>query len=554
VNTLRTLSTIARLLTLGALFAALGTQARAETDPLPSWNDGPAKQAIVAFVKETTDQASAKFVPTAERIAVFDNDGTLWPENPIPFQLAYAVDTLKHMAAEKPELNDDPMVQAALAGDFAKLLEGPHHDGLLHIVALTHAGMTTDEFKAKVENWLSTARHPRYGKPYDQLTYQPMQEVLSYLRANGFKTFIVSGGGADFMRVWSERVYGIPPEQVVGSAGRANYELKPSGPVLVKTLDYLFVDDKEGKPVGIYEFIGRRPIAAFGNSDGDKAMLEYTTIDNPRPSLGMIIHHTDAEREYAYDTHPKSSGKLVEALRDAPRRSWIVVDMKSDWKRVFAFEPKGPSGVDDRLIAIDVLLEPDGKMLEEAANWNAQMREQSPEGFALDEQHSPHITLVQRFIAESDLGSVLAAVDRVKSAFDVANMQMTATGLYHIPSGKIGVAGIVIEPSDKLLALQQAVIEAVNPFARTGGDESAFVPDATGMPFDPLLFKYVDTFVPNQTGKKFNPHVTIGIAPLGWLEDLEKQHFSSFTFGTKGIATYQLGNFGTASKRLDSSE
>ena len=212
------------------------------------------------------------------------------------------------------------------------------------------------------------------------------------------------------------------------------------------------------------------------------------------------------------------------------------------------------AGAEDRLIAIDVLLQPDGKMLEEAANWNARMRQQSPEGFKLDEQHAAHITLVQRFIAESDLDSVLAAVDHVKSAFDIANMQMTATGLYHIPSGKMGVAGIVVEPSDKLLALQEAVIEAVNPFARIGGDESAFVPAATGTPFDPLLFKYVDTFVPNQTGKKFNPHVTIGVAPLGWLEDLEKQPFKPFTFGAKGIATYQLGNFGTASKRLDSSE
>jgi 2'-5' RNA ligase len=207
------------------------------------------------------------------------------------------------------------------------------------------------------------------------------------------------------------------------------------------------------------------------------------------------------------------------------------------------------AGAEDRLIAIDVLLQPDGKMLEEAANWNARMRQQSPEGFKLDEEHAPHIILIQRFIAESDLDSVLAAGDRVKSAFDIANMQMTATGLYHIPSGKIGVAGIVIKPSDELLALQQAVIEAVNPFARTGGDESAFVPDATGTPFDPLLFKYVDAFVPNQTGKKFNPHVTIGIAPLEWLENLEKQPFGIFTFGAKGIATYQLGDFGTASKR-----
>src|SRR5262245_59963710 len=324
------------------LLVALGTQAYADIDPLPSWNEGPAKQAIVTFVKETTDQASPKFVPASERIAVFDNDGTLWPENPMPFQLAYVVDTLKKMAAEKPERNQDLMVQAALAGDFAKLLEGPHHDGLLHIVALTHAGMTTVEFKAKVESWLATARHPRFGKPYDQLTYQPMQEVLSYLRANGFKTFIVSGGGADFMRVWSERVYGIPPEQVVGSAGRSKYELTPNGPVLVKTLDYLFVDDKDGKPVGIHQFIGRRPIACFGNSDGDKAMLEYTTIGNPRPSFGLIVHHTDDEREYAYDDHPKSSGKLVETLQDAPQRGWILVDMKNDWKTIFPKETTNP--------------------------------------------------------------------------------------------------------------------------------------------------------------------------------------------------------------------
>jgi phosphoglycolate phosphatase-like HAD superfamily hydrolase len=339
MNLLPAVVTIGRLLTLAVLLAALCAQAFAATDPLPSWSDGPAKEAIIAFVQETTDQAGPKYVPPAERIAVFDNDGTLWPENPMPFQLAYAVDTLKQMVEQKPELNKDVMIQAALAGDFAKLLEGPRHDGLLHIIALTHAGMTTDEFKADVNNWLATARHPRYGKPYDQLTYQPMREVLSYLRANGFKTFIVSGGGADFMRVWSERVYGIPPEQVVGSASRAKYQLMPSGPVLVKTMDYLFVDDKDGKPVGIHEFIGRRPIAAFGNSDGDKAMLEYATIANPRPSLGVIVHHTDAEREYAYDAQPKSSGKLVEALQDAPQRGWIVVDMKSDWKRVFPPEP-----------------------------------------------------------------------------------------------------------------------------------------------------------------------------------------------------------------------
>ena len=305
-------------------------------DPLPSWNEGPAKSAITSFVTRVTTEGSADFGPGPERIAVFDNDGTLWPENPIPFQAAFAFDEVKRMVAEKPELKDDPMVAALLAGDIAKLLEGKHHDGLIHIIALTHAGMTVDEFAARVSTWMAEAKHPKFGKAYDQLTYQPMQEVLSYLRANGFKTFIVSGGGADFMRVWSERVYGIPPEQVVGSTARVTYELRDTGPVLVKTMDNLFVDDKAGKPAGIHQFIGRRPIAVFGNSDGDKQMLEYGTINNPKPSLGVIVRHTDEAREYQYDVNPKSSGTLVEALKDAPARGWTVVSMKDDWKTVFA--------------------------------------------------------------------------------------------------------------------------------------------------------------------------------------------------------------------------
>jgi phosphoglycolate phosphatase-like HAD superfamily hydrolase len=322
---------------IAGFFHSPALLAQAENNPLPSWNDGRAKRSIIDFVGRVTKQGSPDFVPPAERIAVFDNDGTLWPEDPVPFQLAYALYTLKQMTSGNPALGKDPMVQAALKGNFTALLAGPHHNGLLRIIALTHAGMTTEEFKTRVESWLANGRHPRFDKPYDQLTYEPMQEVLRYLRANGFKTFIVSGGGADFMRVWSERVYGIPPEQVVGSTGRTRYELRPSGPVLVKTLDFLFVDDKAGKPVGIHEFIGRRPIAAFGNSDGDKEMLEYTTIDNPRPSLGLIVHHTDAKREYAYDDKPQSTGKLVEALSEAPERGWLVVDMAQDWNRVFAF-------------------------------------------------------------------------------------------------------------------------------------------------------------------------------------------------------------------------
>jgi heat shock protein HslJ/phosphoglycolate phosphatase-like HAD superfamily hydrolase len=304
-------------------------------DPLPSWNESASKKAIIDFVQKVTTEGTENFVPVSERIAVFDNDGTLWPENPVPFQLAYALDLVKQRSAADATLAADPMVKAANAGNLAKLLEGPHHDGLMQIMALTHAGMTTEEFHSSVESWLKTSKHPRFQQGYDQLTYQPMQELLSYLRANGFKTFIVSGGGADFMRIWSERVYGIPPEQVVGSSSRTKFELRESGPVLIKTLDHLFVDDKEGKPVGIHQFIGRRPIACFGNSDGDKAMLEYTTVNNPRPSFGLIVHHTDDQREYAYDTAPKSSGKLGDALIDAPKRGWTIVDMAKDWKIVW---------------------------------------------------------------------------------------------------------------------------------------------------------------------------------------------------------------------------
>jgi phosphoglycolate phosphatase-like HAD superfamily hydrolase len=305
-------------------------------DPLPAWNDGASKSAIIDYVTKVTAEGSPDFVPVTERVAVFDNDGTLWPENPMPFQMAYAVDEARELAAKDPKVAANPMVKALLADDWAALMAAPHHQGLLEIVALTHAGMTVDDFSQQVEEWMKTARHPRFKVGYDQLTYQPMQEVLTYFRANGFRTYIVSGGGADFMRVWSDRVYGIPPAQVVGSTTQVVYELREQGPVLVKTMDNLVVDDKAGKPAGIHAYIGQRPIAVFGNSDGDKEMLEYGTIANPRASLGVIIHHTDGEREYKYDVNPKSSGTLVEALKEAPSRGWTVVSMKDDWKTIFA--------------------------------------------------------------------------------------------------------------------------------------------------------------------------------------------------------------------------
>jgi phosphoglycolate phosphatase-like HAD superfamily hydrolase len=304
---------------------------------LPSWNAGVATQALVQYVRKVTREGSPDFIPVPERIAVFDNDGTLWPENPTPFQVAFVLDSLKNLVRRKPELAENTYVQAAFRGDLNTLLE-ENYQGLFALLALTHDGVTVEEYADRVTDWLATAKHPRFGRPYDECVYQPMLEVLAYLRANGFKTYIVSGGGADFMRIWSERVYGIPPEQVVGSHGGAKFELRDGNPVLVKSTNTLFIGDKEGKPVGIHQLIGRRPVMCFGNSDGDKAMLEYTTINNRRASFGMIVHHTDPEREYAYDAQPKSTGKLVAALADAGKRGWVVADMKRDFKRVFSFD------------------------------------------------------------------------------------------------------------------------------------------------------------------------------------------------------------------------
>lgn len=308
-------------------------------DPLPSWNQGPIRQAIEDFLERVSRPGSPDFVPVAERIAVHDNDGTLWPENPMPFQAAFAIDELRRRLPAEPALAEDAMVQAALAGDLSTLLEGPNVEGLMRVLALSHAGMTVEEFRLAVDQWLASARHPHYQRRYDALTYQPMQELLRLLERHGFRNFIVSGGGADFMRVWVERVYGIPPEQVVGSTARTVFELRNGMPVLTKTLDVVLVNDREGKPAGIHHFIGRRPVLCCGNGDGDHAMLHYTTINNPHPSLGLLVHHTDGEREYAYAAETKSTGRLVDALAEAPQRGWLVVDMRRDWNRVFRADP-----------------------------------------------------------------------------------------------------------------------------------------------------------------------------------------------------------------------
>jgi hypothetical protein len=300
---------------------------------LASWRDGPSKAAIVGFVERVTKAGGTEFVPPAERIAVFDNDGTLWAEQPIYFQLAFAIDRVKALAPEHPEWSEKEPFQSILAGDVKTALAGGEH-AIGELVMATHAGKTTDEFAAVVREWIATATHPTLKRRYVECVYQPMLEVLRYLRANGFKTYIVSGGGVEFMRAWVERVYGIPPEQVIGSRIQLQYALRDGKtPTLVRLPKIDFVDDKAGKPIAIEHIIGRRPTAAFGNSDGDLQMLQWTTAGSG-PRLGVIVRHTDAEREWAYDKD-SHVGRLDAALAEAPSRGWVVVDMKAEWSTIF---------------------------------------------------------------------------------------------------------------------------------------------------------------------------------------------------------------------------
>jgi phosphoserine phosphatase len=304
-------------------------------DPLPSWNEGPSKRAIVDFVGRVTREGGPDFAAPAERIATFDNDGTLWSEQPMYFQVAFALDRVKALAPQHPDWKDTQPFKGVLESDM-KAVAASGEKGLLQIMAVTHAGNTTEEFEGIVRDWIGLARHPKFNRPYTDMVYQPMLEVLAYLRTNGFKTYIVSGGGVEFMRPWVERTYGIPPEQVVGSRAKVKYEVRNGVPVLLRLAEVDLVDDKAGKPVGIHQVIGRRPIAAFGNSDGDFEMLEWVTSGRG-PRFGLIVHHTDAEREWAYD-RGSHIGALARGLDEAPKRGWIVVDMKQDWRVIYPFQ------------------------------------------------------------------------------------------------------------------------------------------------------------------------------------------------------------------------
>jgi hypothetical protein len=329
--------TLLTIFTLGIVLIFAGLAAAQSVDPLPSWHDGAAKQSIIEFVENVTNEGSPDFVPAAERIAVFDNDGTLWAERPMYFQLLFALDRVQALAPRHPEWQEKEPFASLLRGD----VHGALTDGMksvAEIIMATHAGMTTEEFETIASDWIATAHHPTTKRPYTEMVYQPMLELLDYLRANDFKTFIVSGGGIEFMRPWTEKVYGIPPEQVIGSSIKVTYEMREGTPVLVRLPEIDFYDDKEGKPVAIHQQIGRRPIAAFGNSDGDLQMLQWTTAGQGS-RFALYVHHTDDEREWAYDREA-GMGRLDKGLDEAQAKGWTIVDMKQDWKVIYPHEGK----------------------------------------------------------------------------------------------------------------------------------------------------------------------------------------------------------------------
>jgi phosphoglycolate phosphatase-like HAD superfamily hydrolase len=515
-------------------------------DPLPSWNDGPAKQSIITFVKKVTTSGSPDFVAVPARIAVFDNDGTLWSEQPAPVQFYFVMDRLKALAPQHPEWRTKEPFASLLKGDVKGALAGGDH-GLMELFMATHTGMTTDEFVPMVKDWIATAKHPATGRRFLDMTYQPMLEVLAYLRANGFKNFIVSGGGIEFMRPWAEQVYGIPPEQVVGSSIKTKFELRNGKPVLVRLPELNFNDDKGGKPVGINQHIGRRPIAAFGNSVGDQQMLEYTQ-GGSGARFELLVLHDDAVREFAYGPArglpDVRLGYFTPALEEhAMKDGWTVVSMKNDWKCIFpAPQPE--------TIAIDILLEPDATMLQHAAANNARLLGIYPKGFALDATHTPHITMLQCFVRTADLDRLYAAEEKVFAAANVAAMKLEAFKYYYAPTGPTGVAGICAKPTPELLKLQSAIITAAKPFMQKTGPIGAFTAPHDDPAIDAAIIDYVSTFEPKMSGENFNPHVSTGVAPRDYLDQMLAEPFEPFTFSPAGAAVYQLGPFGTAAKLL----
>jgi phosphoglycolate phosphatase-like HAD superfamily hydrolase len=515
-------------------------------DPLPSWNDGKAKQSIIDFVTKVTTPGSPDFVPVPERIAVYDNDGTLWSEQPVPVQFYFVADRVKALAPQHPEWKTKEPFASLLKGDVKKALEGGDH-GLMELFMATHTGMTTDEFEKMVKDWIATAKHPETGKRFIDMTYQPMLEVLAYLRANGFKNYIVSGGGIEFMRPWAEQAYGIPPEQVIGSSMKTKFELRDGKAVLVRLPALNFNDDKADKPVGINQHIGRRPIAAFGNSVGDQQMLEYTQ-SGPGARFELLVLHDDGKREFAYGPvrglPDVKYGFFTPALEQhAKKDGWTVVSMKDDWKTVF---PAAPSEV----TAIDILLEPDATMLDKCAANNARLLGVFPQGFALDAEHTPHVTMLQCYVRTADLEKLYAAEEKVLAAANVTALKLEAFKYYYAPGGAVGVAGICAKPTPEILKLQADIIATAKPFMQATGPIGAFTAPHDNPAIDAAFIGYVATFVPKMSGENYNPHVSTGVAPVAYLDAMNAEPFENFTFSPAGAAVYQLGPFGTAAKQL----
>jgi len=532
------------LLTLALAFGG-GFGAVAQ-DPLPSWNDTAPKKAIITFVEKVTKPGSPDFVPPAERIATFDNDGTLWSEQPVPVQFYFVADRVKALAPQHPEWKTKEPFASLLKGDLKTALAGGEH-ALLELVMATHTGMTTVEFEQIVKDWIATAKHPKTGKLFTDMTYQPMLEVLAYLRAKGFKTFIVSGGGIEFMRPWMEQVYGIPPEQVIGSSVKTKFEMRNGQPVIVRLPEFNFNDDKDGKPVAINQHIGRRPIAAFGNSVGDQQMLEYTQ-GGSGTRFELLVLHDDAAREFAYGPArglpDVKLGYFTPALEEhAKKEGWTVVSMKDDWKTVF---PAAQS----EITAIDILLQPDATMLKHAAANNARLLKVYPKGFALDATHTPHITMLQCFVRVADLDKVYAAAHKVLTAAKVNAMKLEAFKYYYAPAGATGVAGICAKPTPEILKLHADIIAAAKPFMVERGPIGAFTAPHDNPAIDAALIDYVSTFDPKMSGANYNPHVSTGVAPKAYLDKMLAEPFENFTFSPAGAAVYQLGPFGTAAKNL----
>ena len=531
------MKTIRSLIAVLAFTFASLTLIRA-ANPLPSWNDGPAKQSIIDFVTKVTTPGSPDFVPVPERIATFDNDGTLWCEKPLPVQLYFALDRVKALAPQHPEWKTQEPFASLLKGDMKTAAAGGDH-ALLELMMATHTGNTTEEFNAIVKDWIATATHPKTGKHYTQMVFQPMLEVLAYLRANGFKNYIVSGGGIEFMRAWAENVYGIPPEQVIGSSVKTQFELRDGVPVLVRLPQLNFNDDKAGKPVAINQHIGRRPVMAFGNSDGDLQMLQYTGAGSGA-RFCLYVHHDDAAREYAYD-RKDALAKLDQGLDEAAAKGWTVVSMKNDWKQIFPFE----------VTAIDILLEPDATMLEHCKADNARLLGAYPQGFALDATHTPHITMLQCFVRTADLDALYAAEGKVLAAANVTAMKLDAFKRYYIPTGGgLGVAGICAKPTPEILKLQADIIAAASPFNLRDGPIGAFTAGHDNPVMDKAIIGYVSKFEQIGAGEHFNPHVSTGTATTAYLDQMNAEPFEPFTFSPAGAAVYQLGPFGTAAKRL----